>query len=55
MGSIILGLGIETKTKLKQGINFDIITRPKYSRRKLHNEKVNPQDKRLTESPRDQN
>lgn len=40
---------IETKTKLKQGINFDIITRPKYSRRKLHNEKVNPQDKRLTE------
>lgn len=38
MGSIILGLGMETKTVLMQGINFDIITRPKYSRRKLHNE-----------------
>ncbi len=38
MGSIILGLGMETKTRLIQGINFDIITRPKYSRRKLHNE-----------------
>ncbi len=49
MGSIVLGLGIDTKTKLRQGINFDIICRPKYSRRKLHNEKVNPQDKRLTE------
>ncbi len=35
MGSIILGLSIETDTKLRQGINFDIITRPKYSRRKL--------------------
>lgn len=49
MGSIILGLGIETKTQLRQGINFDIICRPKYSRRKLHNEKINPQDKRLRE------
>lgn len=38
MGSLILGLGINTKTMLRQGINFDIITRPKYSRRKLHNE-----------------
>lgn len=38
MGSIILGLGIETKTALRECINFDIITRPKYSRRKLHNE-----------------
>ena len=41
MGSIILGLGIETKTKLRPDINFDIITRPKYSRRKLHNEQPN--------------
>ncbi len=41
MGSIILGLGMETKTVLRQGINFDIITRPKYSRRKLHNEEPN--------------
>ena len=32
MGSIILGLGIETKNKFK----FDTITRPKYSRRILH-------------------
>ena len=32
MGSIILGLGIETMNKFK----FDIITRPKYSRRFLH-------------------
>lgn len=32
MGSIILGLGIETKNKFK----FDVITRPKYSRRFLH-------------------
>lgn len=38
MGSIILGLGMETKSVLRQGINFDIITRPKYSRRKLYNE-----------------
>lgn len=38
MGSIILGLGIDTKTQLRSGVNFDIITRPKYSRRKLHNE-----------------
>jgi len=38
MGSIILGLGIETKTRLRSDINFDIICRPKYSRRKLHNE-----------------
>ncbi len=38
MGSIILGLGMEIKTPLRQGINFDIIARPKYSRRKLHNE-----------------
>lgn len=49
MGSLILGLGIETKTKLRLGINFDIITRPKYSRRKLHNEKVNVQDHRISE------
>ncbi len=41
MGSIILGLGIETKNKLRSGINFDIITRPKYSRRKLHREQPN--------------
>ena len=41
MGSIILGLGTETKTKLRQSINFDIITRPKYSRRKLHHEEPN--------------
>ena len=41
MGSIILGIGMETKTLLRQGINFDIITRPKYSRRKLHNEQPN--------------
>ncbi len=47
MGSIILGLGIETKTFLREGMNFDIISRPKYSRRKLHNEKVNLQDKIL--------
>jgi len=40
MGSIILGIGIETKTRLRLGINFDIITRPKYSRRKLHDEKA---------------
>lgn len=46
MGSIILGLGIETKTPLREGINFDIITRPKYSRRKLHNEQPNKDDKR---------
>jgi hypothetical protein len=32
MGSIILGLGIETRNKFK----FDTITRPKYSRRILH-------------------
>jgi hypothetical protein len=38
MGSIILGLGIETKTQLRSGVNFDIVCRPKYSRRKLHNE-----------------
>lgn len=38
MGSIILGLGMNYKTQLRQDINFDIITRPKYSRRKLHNE-----------------
>ena len=49
MGSIILGLSMETKTPLREGINFDIITRPKYSRRKLHNEKVNSQDKRTIE------
>lgn len=41
MGSIILGLGIETKTVLRSGVNFDIICRPKYSRRKLHNEQPN--------------
>ncbi len=41
MGSIILGLEMETKTRLIPGINFDIITRPKYSRRKLHNEQPN--------------
>lgn len=38
MGSIVLGLGIGTNTKLRFGVNFDIITRPKYSKRKLHNE-----------------
>ena len=38
MGSIILGIGIETKTRLVQGINFNVVTRPKYPRRKLHNE-----------------
>ncbi len=32
IGSIILGLGIEIKNKFK----FDVITRPKYDRRKLH-------------------
>jgi hypothetical protein len=47
MGSLILGLGIEKRTYLRAGINFYIITRPKYSRRKLHNEKVNIQDKRM--------
>lgn len=41
MGSIILGLGIGTKTQLRTGVNFDIITRPKYSRRKLHSEQPN--------------
>ena len=45
MGSIILGivtnskmLSMDYNTVLRQGVNFDIITRPKYSRRKLHNE-----------------
>lgn len=32
MGSIILGLGMERSNKFK----FDVITRPRYSRRKLH-------------------
>jgi hypothetical protein len=41
MGSIILGIGMEYKTVLRQGVNFDIITRPKYSRRKLHSEQPN--------------
>jgi hypothetical protein len=49
MGSIILGLGIETKTVLREGINFDIITRPKYSRRKLHKEQPSKDDKRRTD------
>jgi len=38
MGSIILGIGMDYNTVLRQGINFDIITRPKYSRRKLNHE-----------------
>jgi len=35
MGSILLGEGIEIKNKFR----FDVITRPKYDRRKLHKEK----------------
>lgn len=35
MGSILLGEGIEIKNKFK----FDVITRPKYDRRRLHKEK----------------